>query len=243
MPRQFYEIQPADIGKRLLYAFGRTWSLRNVLGYVQPGDVGKRVYLIDGILQVENDTQRQTRVSRTTPRVHHAAMRGGKKSPSQLQHEIDEVLNKPVRGPTSARTTTAVRTPKTKMVHVIQGNYGYGHGWEDLTAEEDRQEALARLREYRENEIGIPFRRIRRRERIKTSSSGTSHATKKKIDPHAAKQRLETAGIDFSKDFHTLSSHSKDTLLEVARAAGYRKRKDAPGSTARMYFQYLSRLR
>lgn len=69
------------------------------------------------------------------------------------------------------------------------------------------------------------------------------HARKKKLDPHEAKQRLSAAGINFSDDFHRLSSGQIDRLLEVARAAGYRKRKDAPGSTARMYFQYLSRLK
>jgi hypothetical protein len=47
---------------------------------------------------------------------------------------------------------------------VVQGNYGYGDGWEDLTAEEDKAEAGARLREYRENEPGTPHRIIRRRE-------------------------------------------------------------------------------
>jgi hypothetical protein len=35
------------------------------------------------------------------------------------------------------------------LVWEIQGNYG--QGWECETAEETRREALARLREYREN--------------------------------------------------------------------------------------------
>jgi len=38
----------------------------------------------------------------------------------------------------------------------VQGNYGYG--WEAVTCEETRREALKRLREYRENEPGVPFR-------------------------------------------------------------------------------------
>lgn len=41
----------------------------------------------------------------------------------------------------------------------IQGNYG--HGWECVTAEETRADALAQLATYRENEPGTPFR-IRR---------------------------------------------------------------------------------
>jgi hypothetical protein len=58
------------------------------------------------------------------------------------------------------------RASKTKVVHVVQGNYGYGHGWEDLTSEDDRKEARARLSEYRQNETGVPFRLIRRRQQI-----------------------------------------------------------------------------
>lgn len=159
------------------------------------------------------------------------------------------------------------------ILHVIQGNYGYGHGWEDLTAETTREEALARLREYRENEPGTSFRRIRRRELgvkkpllaadTKKSRQGPAtkkpqaraknvHAARSKLllsrvqvarDPHAAKQHLKAAGVNFSSDFHQLPRRQVELILATAHAAEYRKRKDAPGSTARMYFQYLSRLR
>lgn len=163
---------------------------------------------------------------------------------------------------------TSGRTPKTKIVHVIQGNYGYGQGWEDVTAADDRSEARARLREYRENEPGVPFRWIRRRAQIATTavksparsprpharkktelpqsparSHTSSHARKKKLDPHEAKQRLKAAGINFASDFHALPRSQVQLLLTMARAAGYRKSKAAPGSTARMYFQYLSKIR
>lgn len=55
------------------------------------------------------------------------------------------------------------KSPKTKKICVVQGNYGYGHGWEDLAVEDTRKECLTRLREYRDNEQGVPFRVIRRR--------------------------------------------------------------------------------
>lgn len=45
---------------------------------------------------------------------------------------------------------------------IVQGHYGF-HGWEDLTAAENRQEALGYLRDYRVNEPG-PHRLIQRRE-------------------------------------------------------------------------------
>jgi hypothetical protein len=89
----------------------------------------------------------------------------------------------------------------------------------------------------------------------------TRHATMKKLeprserrvvlggdvdsecDPYEARHRLETEGVDFSSDFHQLPRSQVQRILDAARAAKYHKRKDAPGSTARMYFQYLSRLR
>jgi len=43
------ELPPIDLGP--------------VLGYVQPCDVGKRVYLVDGIIQVESNEQRDRRLS------------------------------------------------------------------------------------------------------------------------------------------------------------------------------------
>jgi hypothetical protein len=170
-----------------------------------------------------------------------------KKSPTQLDREIAEALasgtssaRSPRAAPSTAATTKSKRVPKTQVIHVVQGNYGYGHGWEDVTAEDTRKEALVRLREYRENEVGVPFRLIRRRERI---SAAPAHARKKKITPREAKQLIQSDGIDFGRDFHELSSYEVQRILEVAHLAGYRKRKDAPGSTARMYFQYLSRLK
>lgn len=43
----------------------------------------------------------------------------------------------------------------------LQGNYGYGDGWEDLCVEETRKEARLRLKEYQENEGGN-YRIVRR---------------------------------------------------------------------------------
>jgi hypothetical protein len=75
----------------------------------------------------------------------------------------------------------------------------------------------------------------------KNTRRGAS-ASAKKLDPYEAKQRLEMAGLDFSSDFHQLPRSQVQLILDMARAAKYHKRKDAPGSTARMYFNYLSRL-
>lgn len=54
----------------------------------------------------------------------------------------------------------------TKYVYlfVVQGNYGYGDGWEDLCASEVRKEAREDLKAYRVNEPQYPHRMIRRRE-------------------------------------------------------------------------------
>jgi len=109
-----------------------------------------------------------------------------KKSPAQLEREITETLSKskpsrskplskpsrskplskPSRSKPSRTHAVVKRVPKTQLVHVVQGNYGYGQGWEDVTAEDTREKAKQRLREYRDNERGVPFRLIRRRERL-----------------------------------------------------------------------------
>lgn len=57
---------------------------------------------------------------------------------------------------------------KTQDVYNVEGNYG--HGFEVVTAETDPAESLQRLREYRENEPGVPFRIRKTRERIAPSS-------------------------------------------------------------------------
>ena len=102
-------------------------------------------------------------------RPHHATIKGTKSS-AQLDREIAEALGKKQRRPHSTIATatpaTTKRVPKTKLIWVVQGNYGYGHGWEDVTAAENWKEAKGYLRDYRENERGVPFRVIRRRERI-----------------------------------------------------------------------------
>lgn len=48
-------------------------------------------------------------------------------------------------------------TRKTKDEFQIQGYYP-PYGWEEVTSEETRSEARARLKEYRENERATSFR-------------------------------------------------------------------------------------
>jgi len=53
---------------------------------------------------------------------------------------------------------------KQKYYYAVEGDYGHGHGYEEVTAEESFLEARERLREYRENEPGIPFRMMKKKE-------------------------------------------------------------------------------
>ena len=62
-------------------------------------------------------------------------------------------------------------TRKTRDYWDIEGNYGYGDGWEAVTAEDDRKQARERLKEYRENEPGTPFRIRKKRERIEPTAA------------------------------------------------------------------------
>jgi hypothetical protein len=55
---------------------------------------------------------------------------------------------------------------KTTDEYQVQGNYGYGHGYEEVTSEQTRKEARLRLKEYRENELGVPFRIVHKRVKI-----------------------------------------------------------------------------
>lgn len=55
---------------------------------------------------------------------------------------------------------------KTKDVYEIRGDYGHGHGFEMVTTEDTVGEARDRLREYRANEPGIPFKIKKVRERV-----------------------------------------------------------------------------
>lgn len=55
------------------------------------------------------------------------------------------------------------RPRKTKDEYEIQGDYGYGHGWEKVTTEETWSAAKEQLRTYRENEPGVPFKIVPKR--------------------------------------------------------------------------------
>jgi len=63
MGRRYYTLGTADIGRPTIRAFGQTWWIASFLGRVLAQGVGKRVYLIRGILQVENNEQRDRRLA------------------------------------------------------------------------------------------------------------------------------------------------------------------------------------
>lgn len=71
--RSYYELQQSDVGRPFLKIFDRVWSVTDFMGRILPGDVGKRVYLVSGILQVENDAQRAKRLA--SPRRPYAPPR------------------------------------------------------------------------------------------------------------------------------------------------------------------------
>lgn len=72
----------------------------------------------------------------------------------------------------------------------------------------------------------------------------SSHARKKKLTSREAKQLLVSDDIDLNKrDYFDLSSSEVQRVLEVAKLVGYRKSKNAPGSTGRMFVQHLRRVK
>lgn len=64
---------------------------------------------------------------------------------------------------------------------------------------------------------------------------------KEQLTPELAKGILNDLEIE-GEDFFTLSSSKVHELLDVAKQYGYKKSKNAPGSTARMFHQYIQRL-
>lgn len=68
----YYEIQPEDVGKRYIEAFGLRRGVGDFIGTILGRDVGKRVYLRDGVLQVENDEQYAVREMK---RIHQLPIR------------------------------------------------------------------------------------------------------------------------------------------------------------------------
>lgn len=87
-----------------------------------------------------------------------------------LRRHFDRVRVEVVR-PEARTSADPQRSPSPyETLYVVQGNYGYGHGWEDLTAERTWKEAKEQLRTYRENE-SAPFRVIKRRVHRETGAA------------------------------------------------------------------------
>ena len=63
----------------------------------------------------------------------------------------------------------------------------------------------------------------------------------RRITKQEVKAQLIKLGVDFSKDYHQLSSGDVGKVLAGAKFYGYRKSPTASGSTGRMFFQFLQR--
>lgn len=74
-----------------------------------------------------------------------------------------------------------------------------------------------------------------------TDHHARTDATRYCEEAWEARETLRRLRVNRYADFHELSSSDTEALANEARRAGYRKPKDAPGSTARMFFQRLTR--
>ena len=65
-----HTITASDVGRVTITARGKRWNIVDVMGPIQRIDIGKRIYdMGDGVLQVENDAQRDARLGvRQNPR-------------------------------------------------------------------------------------------------------------------------------------------------------------------------------
>ncbi len=64
---------------------------------------------------------------------------------------------------------------------------------------------------------------------------------KNKISKLDAYKMAKKVGVNFNKDYHAQSKGNE--LHDLARLAGYRKPKNANGSTGRYFFYHLDKLR
>jgi hypothetical protein len=66
-------------------------------------------------------------------------------------------------------------------------------------------------------------------------------ARQPKLSHCEAKTLLKQQGVDLKKDFFELDGHDVGLVVDAAKRTGYRKSRNAPGSTGRMYFSLLQR--
>lgn len=57
----------------------------------------------------------------------------------------------------------------------------------------------------------------------------------------AAREMLRNYNVPLDQNFFSLDSETVSRVVEAGKTYGYRKRKDAPGSYARMFYQYACR--
>lgn len=62
-----------------------------------------------------------------------------------------------------------------------------------------------------------------------------------RLTPSEARSLLGRAGVDVGEDFFVLSGSQVERLLQLAKEQNYKKSRSAPGSTARMFHEYLQR--
>jgi hypothetical protein len=77
--------------------------------------------------------------------------------------------NRRARGRSTTKTKEKIKMVyqrKTRDTYEVQGNYGYGHGWECVDTAENRLDGLAALKNYRKNEPGTALRLKLVREKI-----------------------------------------------------------------------------
>lgn len=56
-----------------------------------------------------------------------------------------------------------------------------------------------------------------------------------------AREHCRQYHVPMGRDFHTLSSREVENVIAAADAHGYRKPPNAPGSRARMFYEYVNR--
>ena len=101
----------------------------------------------------------------------------------------------------------------------VESYYSARHGWETVTREETRAEALARLREYRENEPGYrPGAALERLATAARSTTAPGFEGRREVERDVATVR---AALDDRAAAWRIAEAASEAAADMRRVAGY----------------------
>lgn len=98
--RYLLTLEEKHVGRAFIQLDGRPRAVTDWIGRILPNDVGKRVYDVDGVIQVENDEQRAARLARSNPPANLGRDRGRGITVGDTVRPLVVVIENPQEDPT-----------------------------------------------------------------------------------------------------------------------------------------------